>query len=251
MKKQILIYGGEGVSKESLSQTIRAFTPLPYPLQVIYPDYLIQASWEETTALLVIPGGADIPYTQALNGPGNQKIRNYVERGGSFFGICAGGYYGGAYVDFATGTPQEVRGPRELSFFPGPVQGPSLAPYQAKSSKGSRAATLLWKGDPPFPPETPLTLFYKGGGHFVEASSHANVKVLALYELGEAAIIECQVGQGKAILSGVHPEYNPHYLNSEDPYLKEIIGHLYRGNPERLALLRCLLERLGISSEER
>lgn len=106
-----------------------------------------------------MPGGADLPYCRALNGPGNQIIRGnnlptplqlftsvkfvqcllaglhlhcsgppkeqmnfagraaecfarsefasdagFVERGGSYLGLCAGAYYACSFVEFELGT---------------------------------------------------------------------------------------------------------------------------------------------------
>jgi len=35
-------------------------------------------------------------------------IREYVEQGGMYLGLCAGGYYGAQKVEFEVGTPLEV-----------------------------------------------------------------------------------------------------------------------------------------------
>jgi glutamine amidotransferase-like uncharacterized protein len=43
---------------------------------------LVNEPWEETTALLVMPGGADLPYVRDLSPKGTTKIRKYVESGG-------------------------------------------------------------------------------------------------------------------------------------------------------------------------
>ena len=161
--------------------------------------------------MFVLPGGADIPYTKWLNGKGNEKIRTYVEKGGSFLGICAGSYYAGNFVEFALGTPLEVKGVRELAFFPGTVKGPILAPYDYETSSGVRAAKISWKGGAPFKTNSTFVVYYNGGGYFAEAAREEHTKILASYSLGNdfPAIIEIQVGKGKAILSGVHFEYDP------------------------------------------
>jgi len=39
---------------------------------------------------------------------GNKLIREYVEQGGMYLGLCAGGYYGAQKVEFEVGTPLEV-----------------------------------------------------------------------------------------------------------------------------------------------
>ena len=63
-------------------------------------------------------------------------------------------------------------------------------------------------------------------------------------EIEFAAIIECKVGLGKAILSGVHFEYDPKFLDPNDTYLIPIIENMKSQNENRLELVRALLERL-------
>lgn len=243
----VYIYAGPGVSQSSLSQTehtMNLFLNSRYSIEQILPEQIIHDKWEEQAALLVIPGGADIPYMNALNGNGNRKIRAYVENGGAFLGICAGGYYGGHFVDFARRTDLEVVGERELSFFPGIVRGPILADYDYRNESGARAAKVVWKGAK----EAHFTVYYNGGGAFVDAGQHSNITILASYDTqGEdAAIVECQVGSGKAILSGVHFEYDPDLMDSDDPYLQQIIPTIKEENSQRLLLIQHLLKRLNL-----
>lgn len=245
----IYIYAGPGVSKSGLvhtESTLKTCLKSNYLIKRIFPEQIIQDKWEEHAALLIIPGGADIPYTHALNGEGNQRIKAYVEKGGAFLGICAGGYYGGNYVDFARGTDLEVLGNRELSFFPGSVKGPFLADYDYKSESGARAAKVVLKS--PLQESSHFTVYYNGGGCFVDADKKNNTTILAYYgtERQDAAIIECRVGLGKAILSGVHFEYDPNLLNSDDKYLKQIIPILKDENSQRINLMEFLLERLNV-----
>ena len=66
--------------------------------------------------LFVMPGGADLPFCAALNGAPNQRIRQFVERGGAYLGICAGAYYACRKIAFHAGTEGAICGPRELGF---------------------------------------------------------------------------------------------------------------------------------------
>jgi glutamine amidotransferase-like uncharacterized protein len=243
----VYIYAGPGVSKSSLAQiknTLNFILQPNYQILEIFPEQILHDDWETHTALLIIPGGADIPYARALDGIGNQKIRSYVENGGSFLGICAGGYYGGEFVEFAINTDLEVQGKRELGFFPGIVRGPVLAPYDYQSESGARAAQIRWTNQG-FPKNTVFSVYFNGGGYFVDATEKKLVSVLASYDIEEefAAIVECQVGSGKAILSGVHFEYDPDILDSTNDYLIPIIATLKNDNKNRIELVRHLLKK--------
>lgn len=56
-----------------------------YTAQVgfLSPEALLAGGWEARCAVLVIPGGADLPYCRTLNGQGNTRIR-----GGGGGGQC-------------------------------------------------------------------------------------------------------------------------------------------------------------------
>lgn len=233
-----------------------------YVIRQIEPKEVISTNWEKETVLFVMPGGADLPYCNNLNGLGNIKIAEYIRNGGSYLGICAGAYYAGSHVEFAVETEMEVTGKRELAFFPGIVRGPVLAPYEYTTNKGARAATISWNADN-FDGNL-YAIYFNGGGYFVDADMYPNIVVLATYirnrenDLGGLtwinqsilsnkllpAIVECSYGLGKAILSGVHIEYSPDLLDSNDNFYKEIIPILSEGNNSRQILFKHILERL-------
>lgn len=252
-KNKIFIYAGPGASRVALAHTrhtLKNLLNVCYDIEDITPLTITHGEWEEKAALFVMPGGADLFYLKALSPQGNDKIRQYVEKGGAYLGICAGAYYAAEYVRFAANTPLEVVGERELQFFPGTVEGPLLAPYDYHSYSGSRIAQIHWTAaDSPFAPSPPFSLFYNGGGYFVEAEAKPNTRVLATYKTASGlkpALIEISRGKGKVILSGVHWEYAPSLLDREDPCLRAIIPPLQSAYPQTLRLAQHLLERLDL-----
>lgn len=242
LAKDIRVYAGPGTTSQTVQQAmsgIRSASP-KYKVSTIQPSELLHKDWERETALLVIPGGADLPYTQVLNGVGTARIRKFVESGGAYLGICAGAYFAGARVEFGLYDPSTaIVGDRELAFFPGTIHGPTLAPYSPYDLSGARAAIIDTESDS-------FHVFYLGGGEFVDADNFGNIAVLARYHERSAAIIECLVGQGKAILTGVHLETDPWLLPSDDPYIKAILPKLEHDNSQRTKLLVILLRRMGI-----
>ncbi len=245
MKSRIYLYSGPGAAAESLAQTavsLQDLAPVPYSVHKIGFRELKTGAWAQDTALLVMPGGADIPYTKYLSGEGTSKIRSYVEQGGNYLGICAGAYFASAQITFEAGTPLEVRGTRELKFFPGIAEGPILAPYDYHSNSGARLAELRLKDSTEF-----VFSHFNGGCHFVEAQNIPGIIVHATYgDTEKAAIIEIKIGKGTAILSGVHPEFSPHLMNRKDPYLRPIAEKLALHEEERRDLMKGILGKLGI-----
>ena len=124
-------------------------------------------AWHASTALLAIPGGADLPYCERLGGAGNASIRRYVAEGGAFLGVCAGAYYACARLGFEARSPGAITGTRELALFPGTARGglhELAAPYSldhlrcasvvgVRAPGSTRALHALYWGGPEFVPD--------------------------------------------------------------------------------------------------
>ncbi len=209
MIQQVLVYLDTGVGSRPFQQLFTSLkahlSPDLYSIHAVDHRFLIEKEWMDDTALLVIPGGRDVPYHACLQGPGNQRIIDYVASGGRYLGICAGGYYGSAYVEFEKGGELEVLAARELAFFPGKAIGPAygLGQFAYESERGAHSARLSWH-------EGASYVYFNGGCFFEDPEAHPDVEVLARYEDlpgSLAAAVSCSVGAGRALLCGVHPEY--------------------------------------------
>ncbi|KAK3952032.1 biotin-protein ligase [Pseudoneurospora amorphoporcata] len=262
----VLIYSGPGVTPQSLCQctdSLKRLVGSKYAVAVINSTILKEEPWASTCALLVFPGGADLPFCRELNGPGNMAIKNYVREGGAYLGFCAGGYYGSAHCWFQLDDPiHDVKGPRELAFFPGTCAGPAFKGFQYHREVGARAAKLSVRKEAFSGVQAPPDVFksyYNGGGVFVDVEKFASdgVQVLAEYaddidlESGEtrAAVVFCKVGQGKAILTGPHPEFagaslKPH---ASIPGYDKLIEEVTADETARLEFLAACLIKLGLS----
>ncbi|KFH65277.1 hypothetical protein MVEG_08758 [Podila verticillata NRRL 6337] len=264
----VLVYSGEGTSRTSLAHTVRTLKALVghhYDVMKIDSHGLLTEPWEESTSLLVIPGGRDIPYTKCLNGRPNDRIRAYVQAGGRFWGICAGAYFSSSHVVFEPKTPLEVEGPRELKFFSGECRGVVYPGFVYDSEQGASAVEIQLSGDLSKEPlgYNRTTVYFNGGGYFVDAEIIPDTEVLAWYTDNngpesasshgstgaKAAMIACKVGQGLALLTGVHPEYDASHLDAGNPEygpLPNVVSRLLEQDKERVLLLRSLLTRLGL-----
>ncbi|KAG5958952.1 hypothetical protein E4U58_005177 [Claviceps cyperi] len=261
----VLVYTGTGTTTESVRQCIDSFRRLLSPNYAVIPiseSVLLKEPWQSTCALLVIPGGADLGYCRVLNGRGNRLIGDYVRRGGSYLGLCAGAYYGSGRCEFEVGNkPLEVVGSRELAFFPGICRGGAFRGFEYHSEKGARAAILRVAKDS-FEEKLTDTFasYYNGGGVFVDAATVTGrkVEVLASYQddldvdggHGKAALVLCHVGEGLAMLSGTHPEFAPANLSPQPgiPNYVDLIRTLQEHNEARLAFLRACLRKLGLEA---
>jgi biotin--protein ligase len=190
-----------------------------FPIQTISHQYFLSNRWESTTALVAFPGGRDLPYHSKLQGEANARIRRYVETGGRYLGICAGGYYGSASIEFEKGGELEICGQRELAFFSGKAVGPAygLGLFQYNSERGAKAAKVIWD-------KKESSVYFNGGCFFQSPEDDPFCQVIARYgDLSEtpAAVVFCQCGKGAALLSGVHPEYS-----NKDPFFSFLINKI-------------------------
>lgn len=255
----VLVYAGRGTTAESVRHALELLrlVLLPFYAVVTVSEHaLLNDPWMSKTAMLVVPGGADLPYCDVFNGSGNRRIANFVRGGGRYLGLCAGGYYALKRCEFEVGNPvMEVSGPRELGFFPGVCRGTVYGGFEYETHNGAVATTLAVNPALSELPEQ-ATVYYNGGGYFVNAAGAPNVEVLATYPdntdlaeaAGAAAVVLCQVGQGLALLSGAHPEFTPSLLRSafSDPPLQKVTDLLEPQDAGRQKFFRACLSSLGL-----
>lgn len=249
--KDILIYAGKGVSKSSFQQTFASLQleidPSYYTIRACTPEDILKTPWELRTALLIIPGGRDVPYHKALALTGTTRIRDFVKQGGSYLGLCAGAYFGAQEIIFEKGGELEVCGIRDLGFFPGRAIGPAYGngKFQYDSHAGLHAAAVRWslKSQEIFSCST----FFNGGCLFENPGNFENTRVLGVYEdlPGQpAAAVHCKMGSGCAILSGVHIEYSISNLENNPSINPLIYKKLIESETTRRRCFRSLLNLL-------
>lgn len=240
----ICVYNDAGASQGAVQQALRAIGAAAggrYNVTSCDGHTLTQTPWETHTALLVVPGGRATPFKAVLGEDGVQRIRAFVEGGGKYLGLCAGGYFGAAHIDFFTGfAPYEIHTDGPLNFYPGTCDGPVWRDFVYNSERGAHAAAIDAWGQT-------FAIYQNGGGAFVDADAFADITVLARYaDTQRAAIVQCPVGLGSAILTGVHPEFDPFSLSANDDYQPGVLPALQADNARRMALLGALLSRLGL-----
>jgi len=241
---QILVYRDEGVDAHSFRLIVRGVREaLPsYSVHGVTRQSFLSLGWEAKTAAVIFPGGRDQPYHAALKGPANQRLKNYVGQGGRYLGICAGGYYGADSIIFEEGGSLEIKEKRELGFYPGLAFGPvyGLRKFCYENLDGVRPAKIAWEGGE-------CHVYFNGGCAFQGAPQEAQIDILATYSdlPGQpSAIVQCPYGLGKALLSGVHPEYGVYALTSAHHALEGLEMALSEDEEQRHGLWLYLLQKL-------
>ncbi|XP_071155912.1 uncharacterized protein [Mytilus edulis] len=269
MEKNIFVYYGKGVSKEATEMLFESLKTMcgHYKISLISPEEIRKGDLLRTAALLAIGGGYDTGYIQALQSDGIRNIKNYVEGGGSYLGICAGAYLACRRIEFDKGGKFEVCGSRDLGFFPGVCIGPTFPGFLYDSEAGAHAAQI--KTDDSMvtkisstdqgskdiiPKDIPDTyLYFNGGGHFtLDDKTSQNVKIIARYNnspdgIPHPAVVWCKVGRGVAVLSGPHFEYIADKLDPSIVYLKTVIPKMKQTLLSRDIFYRTILKLLKIA----
>ncbi|TKA31942.1 hypothetical protein B0A50_01187, partial [Salinomyces thailandicus] len=110
-------------------------------------------------------------------------------------------------------------------------------------------------------PSGGLRVYVNGGGLFVGADGVEGVEVLARYEGeglvcegGDAAVVFCRVGDGAAVLTGPHPEFDAWRLDSGAVSGGEgyagVVASLREDEGKRVEFMKALLVKLGLRVNE-
>jgi glutamine amidotransferase-like uncharacterized protein len=210
---------------------------------------IIAGILDPTVNLFVMPGGADLNFCEKLNGPGNRAIRNFVENGGSYLGICGGAYYACQDIVWAKGLDHEIIGPRELKFYSGTATGPIPEFMQGMDHEKS------WLGAASIFTETQsVTVCYQAGPIFAEPQIDTESVIARYTALPEQppAIVESQIGKGRVILSSPHIErlmpsaWGTLYSNNNHFYdhMHKVYKTLSKDSEQQHALWLNILDRL-------
>ena len=84
------VYSDEGASPWCVDCTCKTLTQRSYTTIKLTAQDILSGAWTVSCVGIVLPGGRDSPYHDKLKGPGTKKIREFVENGGWYLGICAG-----------------------------------------------------------------------------------------------------------------------------------------------------------------
>jgi glutamine amidotransferase-like uncharacterized protein len=180
----ILLFTGTGTSPGDVSaiEAILASASLPYATASSAQLNGMADSQLANYRLLIVPGGNFVEIGNHLTPATAARIRNAVNGGTNYLGICAGGFLAGSFP--APYNSFNLSAGVKFGFYqPG---GPELRKAAVKiTTPDGQALDHYWESGPQF----------TGWGD-----------VIGKYPDGTPAIVQGAVGRGWAILTGVHPE---------------------------------------------
>lgn len=240
MRDEILIYNDSGTGDiRPLRDSLREyFSPQGIKIDTVTADDIIKNDRLNGRVLaFFMPGGRATPYLEKLKVRGNQKIAEYVQSGGVYFGICAGAYYASRNVFFETDIKDAaVVQQCGLNLIDADAVGTlhrelGIAPY-SQDFRSMAAAKVLWRADN----ERHIASYH--GGPYFKPLSHSRIQVLAEYEFeGKTlpAVVMQKHGAGTAIVSGLH-------IEDTGQNLKRILNSLLIKEPDAYGIASALEE---------
>ena len=253
MKNKILIYSDNAFDIYVLYKEVYLYC-VNYGISVerIDTDRILYSNkLNDSTLALIMPGGASDIYEKQLGEKGNDKIREYVSNGGSYFGICAGAYYACKNTEFEIGQDDlEINKSYGLDLVEAKAVGSLSKELNINSfSRGPEAVDIVDVCSD----GNIFKSYYHGGPKFEHQSDkNKDFDVIANYHLPNSddkasAIVEKNYDNGYVCLSGVHPEvsydcFKEFYEN--DYRYENILNKLKQCEESRKALFYKLMDKI-------
>ncbi len=261
----IAIYDDEGFFRGSAwDESITAIKAIAdkygYTYEIINPAQLNSTSnLNDLYRLWFMPGGWAGAYNRHINTPGYNNLRNFIQNGGAYMGMCAGAFFMSSRVFWQpdVSTPLEIFdddfGGYEMQVFGGVAKGavldlwPWTAPTGASNLPfgGVMTQVSIDTSLVPWANES-YDVLYFGGPYFIQPpGGWGEIQILATYDTpgissdGEAAMLLMPYGDGKIFLTGPHPERSFSFVGNQfynDPvnheFLRGIIALLLNEGAE-------------------
>jgi glutamine amidotransferase-like uncharacterized protein len=154
---------------------------------------------DEAPDILVMPGGASWEYLKSLGEVGASNIRNFVNHGGGYVGICAGAFYAVSNREGGYATGKYGIGLLEGTAYDGTALG--TEPFIEGMIEFEMSAQTI-------PAELQMILL--GGPSFRYTENEAqnrNLRIIAKFPgTDDPAMIRFNYGNGRVFLAGPHLE---------------------------------------------
>jgi glutamine amidotransferase-like uncharacterized protein len=229
MSLSIFIYNDYGSSEKAVDEMkdclVKICHSLITKIEMISANEIIKGKLnsvnitDENKCLFCLGGGFDLGYLKSLSYIGCSKIREFVENGGFYLGICAGAYFATNSIEFDLNGPLEVKGERLLKLFNVTAHGPINKNFKYNSEEEAISIKVDLNN------YDNNLLFYLNGGCYFMADDDRNSTFECIgtfnderfeESFNKMAIIESQVGKGKCLISGFHFEFNSNNSNNSN-----------------------------------
>lgn len=183
------VFDGTGEMNSSRIALVRMFEWMGASVEEVTASQIL-GDYLEDCDILVFPGGAESSYMIDLQyATGIEKIQEFIENGGSYFGICGGSTFGARTLNLFDGKMCLVTQPGESIHM--------TTMFTCQNSTGPDISNFA----------SEFSTMYYVSQCFVP-NPGVSVHRIATYEPdGRAGMIAFEYGNGTVFLSSPHPEY--------------------------------------------
>ncbi len=195
------IYAGAGGWDESITAAENLFAWMGVPVERVDQN-TINADALEGYDILLIPGGDMYQYDQDISSRGDENIREFVQSGGCYVGICGGAYFASQEVIWRG----ETLPMSPLGLFSGTAQGP-IHEIVSFPDYGMSTVEIVTPNHPvtESSPKMMQMLYY--WGPILSPNENAAITILGKYQVvDEVMMMAFDYGFGRVFLVGTHPE---------------------------------------------
>ncbi|MBE9511880.1 MAG: hypothetical protein IMY71_13500, partial [Bacteroidetes bacterium] len=200
LSADIALYSDSGCWEESVIAAQNMFLWMGYTVELVNSEYINEKGLNDFK-LLCIPGGDMYRYSQDLSQDGKKKIKNFINDGGSYIGICGGAYFASETVIWQ-GNQLSMT---PLGLFQGSAEGTidSIVPYPQRGMCQVNIVDTVHAITHSI--STPQWILYYWGPVLKPKTSE--VTILGKYSaVNQPAILAFDYGQGRVFITGTHPE---------------------------------------------
>ncbi len=213
------VYADAGAWHVGARSIVKALEDAKIRCRVLDCSCLTERQLEKLDAI-VMPGGWSVFQKATAGKSGLGAVRNFVENGGKYLGVCAGAYLAAKDVRW-----QGQTYPYPLILFDGIAEGSLPAVARWPKAGGVRVKVTAAGRRRGIGLVDRQVFLYKGGPRFVGGT---NVAVLAEFPDGSAAVIARPFGKGEVVLTGPHFERPPPEVGDEDAPVPDVAGELLK-----------------------
>jgi glutamine amidotransferase-like uncharacterized protein len=198
--KEIWIYSDEGAWTDGIIAFEQFLDHIGEPHKRVYADDLNNPTDYNNAKAICFPGGFSYNYKVKLHNKTINNIRNYVAKGGSYIGICAGAFFAASTVVW-----EGLEYDYSLGLFKGKAVGSiyEIAPwdnYKMTEIAINRKNPIIGNSN------SELSVLYYGGPYFESEQTEYDTVAVWKENNNKTAIINFNYQNGKVLLIGPHLE---------------------------------------------
>jgi hypothetical protein len=228
---RVAVYSGKGVTPGDAEQVKQCLPAAKgFDATLITAKEIGDGDALDKFDVLIHPGGSASGQAKALGDKGRKRVRQFVERGGGFVGICAGSYLASAEYPWALKL-LDARVLDDEHWARGVGQVTLCLPAEGQTALGADHATT--------------EMYYENGPLLGPAKQKdiPDFESLAIFETeirkndapkgvmkGATAIARGRFGDGRVVCFSTHPEKS----RGRETFIAEMVR--WAGNPEKMVI---------------